>query len=229
MTPEPSKLPEDFIDTVSHGVRSPLMVITSNAQLIQKVVAGGPHAELVQRSTADITRSVQRLLGLLDDLVDFYRLQVQEKASASPRPTLIGELLAGLVEEARRAMGEHELVLEVAPALPEVVADPVLLRRAVQHLLANAASYPKTDAPIVVRATAAGRAVRVEVIDRGPGIAPEERGAIFEPFRRLPGARGGVGLDLYLVRRFVEAMSGQVEVQSAPGAGSTFTITLPAA
>ena len=229
MSPDDSKLPEDFLDTVSHGVRSPLMVISSNAQLLRKVAVGGPHAELVERSTSDIARSVQRLLSLLDDLVDFCRLRQQEHASAAPRPTPIGELLAGLVDEARRGSGGQEIVLEVAPALPEIVADPVLLRRALQHLLSNATSYPETGAPVVVRALAAGGAVRIDVIDRGPGIGSEDQGAIFEPFHRLPGARGGVGLDLYLAKRFVEAMSGQVEVESSPGAGSRLSITLPAA
>jgi two-component system, OmpR family, sensor histidine kinase KdpD len=218
-------LPDDIVDTVSHGVRTPLMVITTNAQLIRRLASDGDHGELVQRSTTDIAHAATRLLQLFDDLVDFYRL---EQAAIEPRlePSRIGDLLGTTLDRARRTL-DHALELEVSSELPSLLVDAQLLERAVRHLLANAAAYSPAKRAVLLRASVRDAVACIDVVDSGPGIAEQDLERIFEPFCRLPGSRGGVGLGLYLARRFVEAMGGEVTVASTLGAGSVFTVTLP--
>jgi signal transduction histidine kinase len=223
----PSPLPVDVVDSISHGVRTPLMVITTNAQLIRRLASDGPHGQLVQRSTTDIARAATRLLQLFDDLIDFYWLG-QDAVQPRLEPIRIDELLGATVERARRTLTDHELTLEAPAELPTLHVDPQLLDRAVRHLLSNAVAHSPPGSVVLLRASTRGALVCIEVIDSGAGIAVQDLERIFEPFRRLPGSQGGVGLGLTLVRRFVEAMGGTVAVHSTLGDGSTFTMTLPA-
>jgi len=114
----------------------------------------------------------------------------------------------------------------VPEGLPEVLADPDRLDRILVNLVGNALKY--SAAGVTVSAAPEGDAVCVRVIDRGPGIAPDDLPRLFERFYRGAQREGeGLGLGLYIVRKLVEAHGGRVGVTSAPGAGSTFSFTLP--
>ncbi len=214
--------PTEVLDTISHGVRTLLMVVTTNAQLLQRQ----QQSELVRRSTEDIIRSTRRLLRLHDDLADVYRIQTGALL-VQRQPAALRDLLQEIVDEMQGSFGERRLTLELATGLPPVLVDQQLLTRALRHLLDNAAQHSGSAEAVVLRAVHDDK-VRIEVSDRGCGIRPQDLERVFAPFVRLPGARGGVGLGLYLVRCYVEAMAGRVEVRSEPGAGSTFAIELPA-
>jgi two-component system OmpR family sensor kinase len=122
--------------------------------------------------------------------------------------------------------------VEIGSDLPGVVGDPVLLRRAVDNLLDNARKYSPPESEIRVRVSRRGETAIVEVIDRGEGIARSDLERLFTPFFRADRSRaratGGVGLGLALSKRIVEAHGGTLAAQSAPGAGTTMTIALPA-
>jgi signal transduction histidine kinase len=116
----------------------------------------------------------------------------------------------------------------VPEGLPEVLADPDRLERILVNLVGNALKY--SERTVTVSAVAEEGAVSIRVIDRGPGIAPEVRARLFERFYRGRRREGeGLGLGLYLVRKLVEAHGGRVDVESAQGSGSTFSVTLPVA
>ena len=114
---------------------------------------------------------------------------------------------------------------------PAVMADSVLLRRTLTNLLSNAVKYSEPGTPIVVRATAVGGVVRIEVVDEGSGLTPEEVDRAFDPFWRASSVATnslrGTGLGLALVKEYVRVMGGDVSVDSVPGHGSTFLFTLP--
>jgi signal transduction histidine kinase len=122
-------------------------------------------------------------------------------------------------------------VVELAPDLPAIEGDAVLLRRALDNLLDNARKYSPPDAEIRVIAARRGGDAVIEVIDRGEGIAPSDLDRLFTPFFRADRSRaratGGVGLGLALARRIVEAHGGTLLARSAPGAGTTMSIALP--
>jgi signal transduction histidine kinase len=179
----------------------------------------------------------RRLAEMVEQVLDFagsysgrraYRFEALE-AGALAREC--AEAVAPLVNEAGGL-----LEVEVTPGLPPVSADPQALRRAVVNLLQNAVKYGGDSPRIrlhVAPAAARRPGVEISVQDHGLGIPPEEQARLFEPFFRGEEARArqirGSGLGLSLVKRIVVAHGGRVGVASAPGRGSTFTLSLPAA
>jgi signal transduction histidine kinase len=126
-----------------------------------------------------------------------------------------------------------DVEFDVPETLPAVLGDEPALRRVFQNLIGNAIKYGEGGRWIGITARHAGSQVRVTIADRGIGIAPADQARIFEPFYRandvIAAQIQGAGLGLSLVQRIVEAHGGQVTVRSAPGAGSEFTVHLPAA
>ncbi len=110
-------------------------------------------------------------------------------------------------------------------------ADETLLRQVLVNLLQNAARYAPDGGPIRVEASVAADSVEIRVIDHGPGVPEPERLRIFEPYNRArPGVRGsGSGLGLAISRGFVAAHGGTLDVETTPGGGATFVVTLPRA
>jgi two-component system, OmpR family, sensor histidine kinase KdpD len=134
-------------------------------------------------------------------------------------------LLDAALEHVAGDVGRFELSIE--PRLPNLLVDPAQLERALANLFDNARRYAE-GVPVEVSAHAEQGRLRVRVTDRGPGIPPEEREKVFEPFYRgeAPGAHGS-GLGLAIVKGFVELNGGRVFVEPAkPGPGSTFVIEL---
>ena len=123
------------------------------------------------------------------------------------------------------------LVVEVAPDLPPVKADPTLLRRAITNLVTNALKYAPDSGPVVLRAAHQGEEVVLSVSDRGPGIAPADLPHVFQKFYR--GRQGtaervhGSGLGLAIVKSIADLHGGRVWCESAPGEGSVFYLALP--
>jgi signal transduction histidine kinase len=123
--------------------------------------------------------------------------------------------------------------VQIDDNLPLILADPDALTTALINLLENACKYSDEPAPILLRAQASNGRVHFSVQDRGIGIAPRERGRIFQPFyqtdQHLSRRAGGCGLGLSIVQFIASAHQGHVSVESQPGAGSTFTVSLPVA
>lgn len=135
------------------------------------------------------------------------------------------ELVADTVDAA--ALTGARVRTEVVPGLPAIHADPQRMRQALNNLIANAVGHSPPEAAAVVRACADRGAVRIAVLDKGSGIAPEDQERIFEPGVRLTDARTGQGIGLAIARAIAEAHGGTLEVESAPGEGATFTLVLP--
>jgi two-component system sensor histidine kinase KdpD len=119
----------------------------------------------------------------------------------------------------------------VPETIPAVEADPALLERVVANVVANAVAWSPADAAVRVEAGEVNGRVHLRVIDRGPGIPPEDRTKVFEPFQRLGdrSALAGVGLGLAVSRGFVQAVGGDLRLDDTPGGGLTVVIDLPEA
>jgi two-component system sensor histidine kinase KdpD len=205
---------------VSHDLRSPLTGIVTSAEAL---ASPGVEDDERRELAAGITAEGTRLAGLIDKLLELSRL---EAGAAEPHRDWCS--VEELLREAAAAAGvaPERIKLSVDRDLPLILADGAQLERAFANLLENAARY-SGDLPISVRARVSGGRLLVRVVDRGPGIAPADRERIFEPFVRGDGGSGGSGLGLAIVRGFVEANGGHVHVESLPGQGASFVVSLP--
>ena len=151
-----------------------------------------------------------------------------EMAALRRVPVLGGDIVEQAAARFRSLHPDRTLSVEIVGALPGILADPALLRRAVDNLLDNACAYSDADRPVVLAARAEGATLTIEVRDRGIGIAPEDQARLFTPFFRADRSRarntGGVGLGL--AREIVEAHGGTIAAESAPGEGATFRIRI---
>lgn len=223
---------DEFIAVASHDLRSPLTSLKLQLQtLTRRAGAAGVRelpTEWLQPRLDRMTRQLERVGTLLDDLLDVSRLQAGR--------------LALVVEEVDLAA----LVREVAAQHLELLAgsgcelrldargplvgrwDPLRLEQVVSNLITNAAKYG-SGRPVEIRVAAVESNAVLSVRDHGVGIAPEDQPRIFEQFSRVGdrGAFTGTGLGLWIVNRIVTALGGRIRVDSTPGEGSTFTVELP--
>jgi signal transduction histidine kinase len=189
----------------------------------------------VRRETIESLYDEAVLLShLVDDMQDL-------SLSDAGRLSLHREALdtAALVSAAVQAAKPHaaqqgvSLVVDDVSALPPVYADPQRIGQVLRNLLGNGLAYTPAGGTVRVSASSSAHEVRIEVRDTGCGIAAEHLPNVFERFYRADPSRaratGGAGLGLALVKQFVTAHGGRVEVASTPGAGSCFSFTLPAA
>ena len=231
---EVARMQSDFVAAVSHEFRTPL----SSVCHISEMLVDGRVADDERRGRlyGTLRRESERLRRLVEGLLDFARIGAGgreyrlERLEPSPFLQALGSEF-----EADVAAGENDarVRIDVAPDLPVVRADREALGRVLWNLLDNAVKYSPCAPRVRLTARAAGPWVEVSVADEGLGVSPEERARIFQKFARGSAATAtgvkGTGLGLSMVRHTVEAHGGTVRVESRPGEGSTFTITLPAA
>ena len=222
----------EFVAAVSHELRTPLAVIRSAGDnLAHGVIADGPQV----RKYGELVRSEgRRLSEMVEQILEFAGIQSGQR-KLEPRPVDLQALLQRVLSASDALIEDAVIDVEVdVPAdLPPVRGDEPALRRVFQNLVGNAIKYGGDGRWIGIRARPANREVSVTIADRGLGIAASEQARIFEPFYRAAEAVEaqiqGAGLGLSLVQRIVEAHGGRIDVTSAPGQGSAFTIHLPAA
>ena len=219
-----------FGERLDDALRTPLNHIVAAAELL-RAQDDGPLRREYAAYAGDIASAGRHLLAMVDDLVD---LQAIERSDFRPETDRID-----LADIARRAAG----LLSVRAAERGVRIDkpgegdslPASgeFRRVLQimmNLLVNAIRYSPEGGMVWIRADQDGKAASITVADLGKGIAPEDQARIFDKFERVdPSEAGGTGLGLYIARRLARAMGGDLTVDSAPGQGARFTLTLPTA
>ncbi|NOT56081.1 MAG: hybrid sensor histidine kinase/response regulator [Deltaproteobacteria bacterium] len=227
---------QEFLANVSHEMRSRLHLILgySDVLLVEK---GNPGLPLHSRQSVEtIQRHSRALWGLTTNFLNFVKLNA-EAMRVSPRPFSLAELQKEF-QESTEFLLRHKpvsFVWDVPPQLPLVWADRDKLCIILQNLLTNAAKF--TDqGEIRLRAVASpvDNGVCIRVSDTGIGIAPESRETIFETFQQIPNTtspsrstvEAGIGIGLTLARKLARMMDGDLTVESAVGAGSTFTLLL---
>ncbi|MDO8490865.1 MAG: ATP-binding protein [Dehalococcoidia bacterium] len=218
-----------LLSMVSHELRTPLTSIKGYATTLLRYYDKLPDAERIE-FIRYIGEASDRLNALLDDLLDTSKLEagmiVMEKT-----PLNMAEVIQRSVAEFQRRGTSHELVLDLACDLPEVVADGRRIHQVLSNLLDNAIKYCPVRDRITVKCSRQGNSLQVSVSDHGPGIPPEHLSRIFEPFYQVEQSpakgKGGVGLGLAICQRLVEAHHGRIWAESEPGKGSTFSFTLP--
>jgi signal transduction histidine kinase len=225
-----SALRADFVSLVSHELRTPMAAVIGSARTLQQ-----RWRELSPEQRESflelIAGETGRLATLIGDVLDTSRI---EAGTFSFRFTDVdlGELVRDSVATAQVGQDEVRLLAEVRDPLPRVRGDFERLRQVLMNLIDNAVKYSPPNGQVEVRAYGEDGRVRVDVSDRGPGIAREDQGLIFEKFGRVAGDgahRPGTGLGLFIARSIAEAHGGSLDVWSAPEQGSTFILDLPTA
>jgi signal transduction histidine kinase/ActR/RegA family two-component response regulator len=221
----------EFLSRTSHELRTPLNSILGFAQLMQ-MDESDPTRD---RHISQVIKGGRHLLELIDELLEISRIESGELA-ISPEPVAVDHLLVEVVTMVEPLAGENGVRLQIEPcATAELYAraDKQRLKQVLLNLLSNAIKYGERGGQATARCcpTEDGR-VRLEVQDTGPGLSEAQQRRLFVPFERLGRESSkieGTGLGLALALNLVRLMDGELTVTSAPGAGSTFGVVLPAA
>lgn len=224
--PPPASLGGDLVPVL----RAPIARIIDNAQTISRKLAG-PLAEEYSAYAADIAVAGRHLLSLIDDLEDLEEVEARDFGPAAERIDL-ADIVRRAVQVLRAEARSRRLTV-VPPAEGErrfVIGDDRRTLQVVLNLLANAIKYAPEDSQIWLRLDCAGERGTLTVADQGRGLSREDQTRLFDKFERLGRTdSSGSGLGLYISRRIAEAMGGTLTVDSAPGQGARFTLSLPLA
>lgn len=228
---ETERLRSALLTSISHDLRTPLASILGSAT---SLVGYGPMMDEGDRRdlAATIQEEAERLNRFIANLLDMTRL---ESGAIRPRTGAVdlSEVVGSALERVSRILAGHRVEVDLAAGLPMVDIDAVLIEQALFNLLDNAGKYAPAGSTITVRGRQDGALVRIEVLDEGGGIPPEDVERIFDKFYRVHAQdrqRAGTGLGLAICRGFVEAMGGTVTAGNRRDrSGAVFTLTLPKA
>jgi signal transduction histidine kinase len=227
-----ARLKSDFVSNVSHELRTPLALIRLYAETLELGRITTQEKKLEYYSI--IRKESERLTALINNILDFSRIEAGRK-EYDFRETDIAELVRNTLDSYRYQIEQQGFALEehIDPGIPPVRVDREAIARALVNLVNNALKYSDRDKFLGVKLYRANAVLKLEVVDRGIGIDRNEQARIFEKFYRtcdpLVHNTKGSGLGLSLVQHITHAHGGHVEVESSPGRGSKFTMTLPLA
>jgi signal transduction histidine kinase len=228
---EANKAKTDFLATMSHELRTPLNAIAGYTELLE-LGLHGPISNEQREVISRIQRSQRHLLGLINDVLNFAKLEaghieyhvtdvVVREVIDSLEPLVAPQLGARALRFSRDACDDGVTVRADADKLQQILI----------NLLSNAIKFTPPGGAVTLLCETRGEVVSIAVRDTGIGIGADRLGQIFEPFvqidRRLNAPHEGIGLGLAISRDLARGMGGELAVESAPGDGSTFTLTLP--
>jgi two-component system phosphate regulon sensor histidine kinase PhoR len=218
----------DFVANVSHELRTPLTVITGYIESFD----GEQVSDYVRDGLAAIDRQTRRMLSIVQDLLMLSRLEMEPPDPAAAEPVPAGELIAGLARDAEAVTGArgHRIVTDLDDDLG-VRGVPGELSSAFANLINNAVQHTPDGTRINVEWKMDGETAVFAVRDEGPGIDPSHLARLTERFYRVDTSRsrsrGGTGLGLSVVKHAIARNGGELDIQSAPGRGSTFRCVFP--
>lgn len=225
-----SRAHTDFVANASHELRTPLAAITGYVETLSE---GSVDENTRKRFLSIVQREAQRMQSLVEDLMTLSHVEA-EKHDRPSQEIDLGRLAARVVGEVSSLQGKERV--EVAGSEPGaiILGDATQLEQVLRNLIDNALKYADPDQPVRVSVSRnGGRRIKLAVIDRGPGIAPEHLPHLTRRFYRTdPGrsrASGGTGLGLAIVKHIVERHSGELDIASTLGEGTTITLAFPVA
>ena len=224
---ELDRIKTDFVNTISHDLRSPLTAILGYVELIERIGQVTPQQkEFIHR----VQLSVHSITALINDLLDLGRIEAgfDTQKEVVHLSTIINYAIEGLRN--RAASKSQEIIVDLSDLLPPVLGNPVRLRQMVTQLLVNAINFSGEGAKISLSGQAEAGQVILQIKDSGPGIPPADLPYIFDKFYRAsntPSDIPGSGLGLAIVKSIIDDHLGRIWVDSTLGQGTTFTIVLP--
>jgi len=226
---ESNRLKSDFLATVSHELRTPLNSILGFSEVL---LTSDQLNDKQQRWVSNIQTSGQRLLNLINDILDLAKIEAG-KMQVRPEEFQIGEVCESQLNMFRPMAEKKNIDLrsQISPEIPRLRQDVVKFQQIVSNLLSNAIKFTPEGGRVLLKSEADARYLVLTVSDTGVGIAPEEQELVFEKFRQggttLTREHAGTGLGLSIVRELSKLLGGEVTLRSELGRGSTFTVRLP--
>ena len=221
---------KEFVANVSHELRTPLSIITG---YLETLIEGGGDPETNVRFLKTMHKHAQRLNILIEDLLSLSQLE-SRRVSLNFEPVELRECIHRVIERLDTRIREvaAKVKVNIPENLPRVEADAFRIEQVIYNLIDNALKHGgKSGVNVMVEAHSNGREAIVAVHDDGPGVPLGDQPHLFERFYRVHKDRsrdaGGSGLGLSIVKHTVQAHGGTVALQSSPGAGATFTVSLP--
>lgn len=224
-------LKNTFVNAVSHELRTPLTSIRGYVEFLEDRI-GGPLTSMQDEFVHHIALGTRRLARLVDDLLDFARLEAGSfrlaRETVDAR-ALVDDVLTSLQPQATAMQVALTVSLPSEPV--SLCADPQRIEQVLTNLIHNALKFTPAGGQVAVSLRVEGDQALMAVTDTGVGIAPEHQAAVFEKFFQVshdsPSGLGGSGLGLYIAKSLVEAHGGRIGLESAPGRGSRFWFSLP--
>ncbi len=233
---ESNRLKNEFLANVSHELRTPLNSILGFAELLKdQVPAAAAGDSKAARYLQNILGSGNSLLDLINDLLDLAKIEAG-RVDVRVQPLSASDLVEGLLNLLRPLADKKQIVFEplVAPHIPILQTDSAKLQQVLYNLLSNAIKFSPIGEKITLAASRHnGEEIRFSITDRGPGIAKDAQKLIFEKFRQLDASvtreHGGTGLGLAISKELTALLGGHLSLESEPGRGATFHVTIPLA
>jgi two-component system phosphate regulon sensor histidine kinase PhoR len=219
----------EFVNTVSHDLRSPLTAIMGYVSLVKRV--GDVNAKQ-DEFIGKVQDSVRNITSLIDNLLNLGRLEIGGFGDAEL--VNINRLIRVSIDQFEEQIAEREQQVfeKIEPRLPTVAGYPIQMRQMIDNLIGNAVKFTQKKGRIMIEAKHEKEQIIIRISDDGPGIPWEEHTKIFEKFYRAKGTVGsveGTGLGLAITKSIVNNHMGRIWVNSEPGQGATFTVVLPVA
>lgn len=224
------QMKDQFVSMVSHELRTPLTSIRGSLGLMAGGVLG-PIPERGQRMLDIAVDNTERLLRLINDILDLERMQ-SGRIEMEKVPTDLGPLMTQSAETMRAMAESAEVSLDVQPLTANLCADPDRMIQVLTNLLSNAIKFSESGGDVCLRAMRCNtERLRIEVCDRGRGIPADKIERIFERFQQVHASdsrqKGGTGLGLAICRAIVEQHGGRIWAESTFGVGTTMVVEMP--
>ena len=223
----------EFLSRMSHELRTPMNAILGFGQLLVSDTRH-PLAEQQREHVGEILRGARHLLNLINEVLDLALVETG-KLQVSLEPVPLADLLQeclGMVHPLANADGIEVKLLDESGCACFVVADRTRLKQVLLNLVSNAIKYNRPQGQVRIACVAEAQSVRIGISDNGAGLSPEQAARLFQAFERLDAVHTGVegaGLGLALSKHLMEAMGGEIGLDSEVGVGSTFWLRLPRA
>ncbi|CAB4632777.1 unannotated protein [freshwater metagenome] len=224
------KTRRDFIENISHELKTPIGAIALLAEAIQ---GADDDSETRARFSGNLIKESNRLTHLVQDIIELSRVQSEEVLATAELIDLNQVISDAVDRNEQLAVSRNIRVLFQNDSGPEVYGNREMLTTAVKNLIENAINYSTSGSQVGVGSKSIGDVAEVTVTDSGAGISPENQSRVFERFFRVDPSRsretGGTGLGLSIVKHVAKIHRGEVKLFSQPGVGSTFTLRIPLA
>jgi signal transduction histidine kinase/HAMP domain-containing protein len=219
-----------FLASMSHELRTPLNAVINFTKFVVKGIMG-PVNERQKETLGTVIDSANHLLNLINDVLDMSKIESGSLNLFIEEHVSLNEILNSVASTATSLLGDKtvQLRLEIADDLPELVGDRQRIMQILLNIVSNACKFTE-EGQITISAQPQFDTVQLMVRDTGPGIAPEDQPAVFQPFRQTEtGLRqgGGTGLGMPISKSLVEAHDGTMWLESTPGEGASFYVVLP--
>jgi len=220
---ERDRLREMFVAAISHDLRNPLSAIgLTAATLLKRGTLGEKETEAMSR----ISRSADRMMHMIQQLLDFTRARLGDGISIERAPCDLEDIVRQVIAEAQTGAADRPFEVQTTPN-PKGCWDRTRLQRLVSNLVGNAIEHGTPGTPIRVVLAGDAAHVALSVENQGPVIPGALLPAVFDPFRQARKSSGGVGLGLYIAQQIAQAHGGDIDVASSAAAGTRFTVRLP--